>query len=67
MVNSGFFGLQDLMAEMSNIDHAKLENSQIFFHGDIDGYASVAFILSCSLYIKKNVTRERIVPAITGA
>ena len=38
------------MAEMSNIDHAKLENRQIFFHGDIDGYASVAFILSSSLY-----------------
>ena len=37
------------MAEMSNIDHAKLENRQIFFHGDIDGYASVAFILSSSL------------------
>ena len=37
------------MAEMSNIDHAKLENRQIFFHGDIDGYASVAFIMSSSL------------------
>ena len=34
---------------MLNIDHAKLENRQIFFHGDIDGYASVAFILSSSL------------------
>ena len=38
------------MAEMSNIDHAKLENRQIFFHGDIDDYASVAFILSSILY-----------------
>ena len=35
--------------EMSNIDYAKLENRQIFFHGDIDDYASVAFILSSSL------------------
>ena len=50
MVNSGIFGLQDLMAEMSNIDHAKLENRRIFFHGDIDHYASVAFILYSSLY-----------------
>ena len=40
------------MAEMSNIDHAKLENRQIFFHGDIDDYASVAFILSSSLYYR---------------
>ena len=35
--------------EMSNIDYAKLENRQIFSHGDIDDYASVAFILSSSL------------------
>ena len=44
-----FFELQDLMAEMSNIDLAKLENRQIFFHRDIDDYASVVFILSSSL------------------
>ena len=38
------------MADISNIDYAKLENRQIFLHGDIDDYASVAFILSSSLY-----------------
>ena len=37
------------MAEMLNIDHAKLEIRQIFLHGDIDDYSSVAFILSSSL------------------
>ena len=37
------------MDEVSNINYAKLENRQIFFHGDIDDYASVAFILSSSL------------------
>ena len=44
-----FFLIQDLISEMSNIDHAKLENRQIFFHGDIDDCSSVAFILSSSL------------------
>ena len=49
------------MAEMSNIDHANLENRQIFFHGDIDGYASVAFILSSSLDTKTLFTIHLIV------
>ena len=47
------------MAEMSNIDHAKLENRQIFSHGDIDDYASVAFILSSSLYPEFHVAMRQ--------
>ena len=43
------------MAEISNIDYEKLENRQIFFHGDIDDYPSVAFILSSSLDLLKLV------------